>query len=188
VKKIFMLMLPVLFVPAFAQGPVERTVKGVSFPMQLARDGKILSLNGLGVRTKVVFKVYACGLYVENLSASAEELVSSDQVKFIELVFLRNVDGASVADAINGGFDKNSKEQLPALRERLDKFRKLIPNLKKGSRLAFAYTPAGKGVTVEVNGRKAGEIAGKDFADALFRCWLGGSPADKDLKKGLLGE
>jgi len=181
------LLLSALLCAVFAQAPAGRTVKGAVFPGQIGRGGKVLLLNGAGVRTKVVFRVYAAGLYAEKRSGGAEELISSVQDKVMELAFLRSVDGPAVAEAMDQGFRKNSAESLPALKERLEKFRLLIPDLKKGDRLLFAYT-AGKSVAVEVNGRKMGEIEGKDFADALFRCWLGKAPADKELKRGLLGE
>ena len=179
--------LAALLSPAFAQAPSGRTLKGVTLPVQTQRAGKLLTLNGMGLRTKIVFKVYVGGLYVEKPSKDPGELISSDQDKLMELVFLRNVGGPTVAEAISEGFEKNSKERLPALKERIEKFRKLIPDLAKGDKLSFFYA-AGKGLTVESNGKIAGEVEGRDFAEALFRCWLGSSPADKDLKKGLLGE
>ena len=186
-KNLFMLVMAALLSPALAQTTAGRTIKGVTLPVQVVRDGKSLTLNGMGVRTKVVIKVYVGGLYVERTSKDANSLISSEQGKLMELVFLRNVGGAAVADAINEGFEKNSKEQLPALKERMGKFRALIPDLIKGDKLAFFYDPA-KGLIVEANGRVAGKIEGRDFAEALFRSWLGNRPADKDLKKGLLGE
>ena len=186
-KSSLILVLAALLCPVFAQSPSGRTLRGVTFPVQTARAGKLLSLNGIGLRTKIVFKVYVGGLYVEKTSKDAGELISSDQDKLMELVFLRNVGGATVAEAISEGFEKNSKERLPALKERIEKFRKLIPDLAKGDKLSFFYA-AGKGLTVEANGKVSGEIEGRDFSEALFRCWLGNSPADTDLKKGLLGE
>jgi len=187
VKKILIAVLAALLCPAFAQAPGTKTLKGVTLPVTLGRSGKILSLNGMGIRTKVVFKVYVGALYVERPSKAADELISSEQDKAMELVFLRGVDGKAIADAIDEGFKKNSKELLPALRERMDKLRGFIPDLKKGDKILFAYA-GGKNLSVEINGRNIGEIEGRDFADALFRCWLGNFPADKDLKKGLLGE
>ena len=185
-KKLLIFALAVFLSPAFAQAP-GRTLKGVTFPFQVARDGKILTLNGIGIRTKVVFKVYVGGLYVEKVSKDADELISSSQDKLMELVFLRNVDGSAVADAIREGFYNNSKERMPALKDRAEKLRGLIPDLKKGDKLSFLYTP-GTGTTIESNGRKTGVIAGGDFSEALFRSWLGNRPADGTLKKGLLGE
>jgi hypothetical protein len=155
-------------------------------PVSLSQDGKPLTLNGMGLRTKVVFKVYVGGLYLEKTSREGMSIASSEQIKRMELVFLRSVDGATVAGAISEGFDNNAGAALPALKARIEKFGKLIPDVKKGDRLVFIYRP-GAGLEVQANGRTAGSIEGKDFAAALFKVWLGEKPSDKALKAGLLG-
>ena len=166
--------------------PETKNLKGVTMPVSMDLDGKKLQLNGLGLRTKVVFKVYVAGLYLEKPSKDGLEIAASEQVKRIELVFLRAVDGADVAKAIADGFTNNAGEVLPALKERIEKFGKLIPDVKKGDRLLFLYRP-GKALELEANGKSLGSIEGKDFADALYRVWLGPKPSDKALKDGLLG-
>jgi hypothetical protein len=103
----------------------------------------------------------------------------------MELVFVRSVSGEDVAKAISEGFDNNAGAVLPALKDRIKKFGALIPDLKKGDRLVFIYRPGQ--LEVQANSKTAGLIDGKDFADALFRVWLGPKPSDKDLKAGLLG-
>lgn len=164
----------------------ERSLKGVTLPAAMQSEGKTLALNGMGLRTKVVFKVYVAGLYLEKTSRDGLEIASSEQVKRMELVFLRSVSGGDVAKAISEGFDNNAGAALPALKERIKKFGALIPDVKKGGRLVFSYRP-GQGLEVQVNGKAAGNIEGKDFSDALFRVWLGPKPSDKVLKAGLLG-
>lgn len=166
--------------------PETKTLKGVSLPVSMELDGKKLQLNGLGLRTKVVFKVYVGGLYLEKTSKDGMEIAASEQVKRIDLVFLRSVDGADVAKAIADGFTNNAGDALPAIKERIARFEKLIPDVKKGDKLSFTYRP-GKAVEVEAAGKVAGAIEGKDFADALFRVWLGPKPSDKALRDGLLG-
>lgn len=166
--------------------PETRSLKGVSMPVSMELDGKKLQLNGLGLRTKVVFKVYVGGLYLEKTSKDGMEIAASEQLKRIDLVFLRSVDGADVAKAIADGFANNAGDALPAIKERIAKFEKLIPDVKKGDKLSFTYRP-GKTLDVEAAGKPAGSIEGKDFADALFRVWLGPKPSDKALKNGLLG-
>lgn len=180
-------MLLLLVLPCGLQAAGgERTLKGVTMPGQVALDGRTLALNGMGLRTKVVFKVYVAGLYLEKTSADGLAIAASEQVKRMELVFLRSVDGADVAKAISDGFTNNAGEALPALKDRISKFGKLIPDVKKGDRLLFIYRPAA-GVEVLANGKSAGTIEGKDFGDALLRVWLGPKPSDKALKEGLLG-
>ncbi|MDD2804639.1 MAG: chalcone isomerase family protein [Elusimicrobiales bacterium] len=167
---------------------VEKTLKGVAMPVALQFEGKKLLLNGLGLRTKVVFKVYVAGLYLEKLSGNGEEIAASEQLKRIELSFLRSVDGADVAKAIADGFNNNAGAALPALKDRIAKFEKLIPDVKKGDRLLFVYRPgAAAGVELQYNGASLGKLEGKDFGDALLRVWLGPKPSDKNLQDGMLG-
>lgn len=184
-KLISLLLLLALPSGLFAAGET-RTLKGVAMPESLSFEGAALALNGMGLRTKVVFKVYVAGLYLEKKSADGMAIAVSEQVKRMELVFLRNVDGPTVAEAITGGFAKNAGPALPALKARIEKFSKMIPDVKKGDRLLFIYRP-GSGLEVQANGRTTGKVEGKDFSDALFRVWLGAEPADKALKAGLLG-
>jgi hypothetical protein len=62
-----------------------------------------------------------------------------------------------------------------------------IPDLKEGQQLSITYVP-GQGTTVVVDdGTAKTTVEGKDFADALFRVWLGSDPVDADLKERLLG-
>jgi len=167
---------------------VEKTLKGVAMPVELQFEGKKLELNGLGLRTKVVFKVYVAGLYLEKTSINGGEIAASEQLKRIELAFLRGVDGADVAKAIADGFSNNAGPVLPALKDRIARFEKLIPDVKKGDRLLFVYRPgAAAGVELQYNGASLGKIEGKDFGDALLRVWLGPKPSDKNLQDGMLG-
>ncbi len=172
-----------LAAPAFA-GELE----GVKMPDQITVDGKALHLNGMGLRTKFfVAKVYVAGLYVETLSHDAAQLISSDQAKSVRLSMLRDLDKKQISEAIREGFEKNSKATLPQLQERLDKLISQIPDVKQGDELELTYLP-GKGTLVKSKTGASTQIEGKDFADALFSVWLGKSPVDDDLKRGMLGE
>ena len=50
----------------------------------------------------------------------------------------------------------------------------------------FDYIPD-KGTQVSKNQQVLGVIQGEDFKNALLEIWLGNHPADKKLKKGMLG-
>lgn len=161
-------------------------VADVKMPETATVEGKTLHLNGMGLRTKVVFKVYVAGLYLETPSKDAAAVVSSDQVKSIRLAILRSLKGSQVSEAIEEGFEKNSKSQMAALKPRLSKLATLIPNVEKGDDILLTYVP-GKGTVVTVKGAEKGVIEGKDFADALLSVWLGSNPVQEDLKRELLG-
>lgn len=160
-------------------------VAGVKMPDSTTVEGKTLHLNGVGLRKKLMFKVYVAGLYLETPTKDAAAVISSDQVKQMQLSILRSLKGSQVAEAISEGFEKNSKSQMGTLKARLDKLNGMIPNVAEGDQILLTYLP-GKGTVVSVKGMERGVIEGKDFADALFAVWLGPNPVQEDLKKELL--
>lgn len=164
-----------------------KEVAGVSLPETTTVDGKTLKLNGMGLRKKVVFKVYVAGLYLETPSKDAAAVISSDQAKRMQLSVLRSLSSHQVSEAIEEGFEKNSKAHMAALKPRLEKLETMIPNVEKGDQILLTYVP-GKGTVVSAKNVEKGVIEGKDFADALFSVWLGGNPVQEDLKKALLGD
>ena len=56
-------------------------IAGVKVPDTVTAEGKTLKLNGAGLRTKLMFKVYVASLYLETPSKDSAAIVSSDQVK-----------------------------------------------------------------------------------------------------------
>ena len=155
-------------------------------PETVTVEGKTLKLNGTGLRKKMVFKVYVAGLYLETTSSSPQAIIGSDQVRQMRLHILRNLKASQVTEAIEEGFEKNSKAQMGALRDRLKRFSGLFSDVAEGDAIVMTYVP-GKGVTVSIKGADKGTVEGKDFADALFNVWLGPDPVQEDLKKSLLG-
>ena len=163
-----------------------KEVAGVTLPESTTIEGKTLKLNGMGLRKKMVFKVYVAGLYLETPSRDASAAISSDQVKTMQLSILRSLSTAQINEAINEGFEKNSGAQMGALKARLARLNAMIPNVEKGDQILLTYVP-GKGTVVSAKNAEKGVIEGKDFADALFSVWLGPNPVQEDLKKALLG-
>ena len=160
---------------------------GVKMPDAITAEGKTLKLNGMGLRKKVVFKVYVAGLYVESPSKDSAAIIAADEVKRMQLSVLRGLSTSQVAEAIEEGFEKGAtKGQMAALKARLEKLRTMIPNVVEGDQIVFTYVP-GKGTVVSAKGPDKGVIEGKDFADALFSVWIGPTPVQEDLKKHLLG-
>jgi hypothetical protein len=169
-----------LAIPAFG-----RELKGISMPDRITIEGKQLALNGMGLRTKMSFKVYVAGLYLETTTNNAGMIIASDQIRRVEMVMMRDLEKGKISEAVNAGFEKNSKAKMPALKGRLDQFNAGLTDLKEGDKLVITYVP-GKGISVQ-SGAKTISIEGKDFADALFAVWLGQYPVDEDLKDGMLG-
>jgi hypothetical protein len=147
--------------------------------------GKALKLNGAGIRKKVFIKVYVGALYVEETSSDASTLINADKVKMVEMHFLRDVEKDKILGAYKEGFEHNSASQLAELQSGLDRLSAGLADVKEGGVMTVTYVP-GKGTTVAIQGGPSVTVAGKTFADALFRNWLGGEPADSGLKEGML--
>lgn len=161
---------------------------GVSMPDTLQVGGQQLSLNGMGLReaTWLDVDVYVAGLYVENVSSNPAELVAADQPKVLILKFVRDVDRGDIVKAWNDGFAGNATVPIARLKPQIDQLNGWMTDLKKGDTLAFNYMP-GRGVAVEINGKRKGVIEDAEFARSLYSIWLGPKPPNAGLKRGLLG-
>jgi hypothetical protein len=176
----FFLFAALVALPAFAA-----EFEGVTSADTITVDGKTLTLNGMGLRRKFIVNVYVGSLYLEHASKNAADILKVDEVRRMEMKMLRDVDKKAMVEAIMTGVEKAAGDKFATYKPRLDKFIEKFSDLKKGEVFVLQYTP-GKGSRVE--GAKDAAVAeGKDFADVLFSVWIGSSPVDDGLKKGLLG-
>ncbi len=163
------------------------SLAGVTMPDEVTVAGKTLKLNGMGLRKKFIIKVYVAGLYVEQTSHDATEIVDADEVKRIDMHFLTNKATKKKMDAAwMEGFEKNSPQDFGKLKERVETFAGLFPDMKDGDVIELTIIP-GEGTTAALNGEVKGTIEGADFAKALLKVWLGHEPPSEGLKEGLLG-
>ena len=161
---------------------------GVQMPDTLSVQGRNLVLNGLGVREATVFNVdvYVAGLYIPERSSDPATILRPDEPKVLRMVFVHDVSRDQMTKAWHEGFEKNAGTSLTALSPRIDQLNSYMTDHKKGDILTFTDVP-GLGVEVRAGGQLKGTIPGDDFAQALFRIWLGPSPPNEGLKDGLLG-
>ena len=117
--------------PAYA-----KDCKGVSFPAQAQVEGKPLVLNGLGLRQATVLKVnvYVAALYVNSASGDPQTILQSATPKQLILHFLRDVDGGDLNEAWDEGFANNAREQLPTLKDQIEKLKGWMTDMKTGRR------------------------------------------------------
>jgi hypothetical protein len=161
---------------------------GVTLPDSVPVSGKALKLNGLGLRTKLFFKIYVAGLYLETPTHDDTQAVTSEETKKVLMHFLyKKVTAKQLVDAWEDGFKDNSPAEVGKLKSEIARFESWMTDLTAGQEMAFTYVP-GIGTTVEVAGKGKGTIPGQDFMRALFRVWLGVSPPTGDLKSGMLGK
>src|SRR5438105_14276361 len=176
-------LVPLLLV--FCAPLLAKEREGVVAPPQIEVAGKPLQLLGMGLRKKLFFKVYLASLYVEAPADDAAQIVSSEQIKRVQMNMLRDLERGKIVEAVQQGFERNSAAAMPGLQARLDQFLAAIPDLKEGQTIVITYLP-GRGTLLKAGAGEEISVPGKDFADALFSVWLGRSPVDDELKNEMM--
>ncbi|HET9599157.1 MAG TPA: chalcone isomerase family protein [Anaeromyxobacteraceae bacterium] len=174
----------VLALPAEA-----RDVSGVGLADEVTVEGRTLVLNGAGLRRKLIWDVYVCGLWLEHPSHDAGAILQDDAAWLVELHFVRDVDHEKILDGFREAFERNSPGQAERLRPGLVQFHDEVMSkltVHRGERIAIAYVP-GVGSRLTVPDGRSSIYPGKDFADALLRTWIGERPSDRGLENALLG-
>ncbi|MEN8222521.1 MAG: chalcone isomerase family protein [Acidobacteriota bacterium] len=183
IKKSILVLLAVMLVIPLAGG----VLKGVKMDDSITIDGKTLLLNGMALRKKMIFKVYVAGLYIPKKEKSSEKILGADTCRVTIMHFLRSVGAGKINGGWYDGLEANTPGYSKELKAKFDKLAKYMEKMKNGGRIIFTYIP-GKGTEVKVNGTVKGTIEGKDFADALFSCWIGKKPGPgTGFKEDLLG-
>jgi long-chain acyl-CoA synthetase len=173
-----------------AAAPLQAAeVGGVRIEEQ-ARAGNIdLVLNGAGIRTRIVFKVYVGALYVPKKTGNAAAVIDAKEPRRVVLHLLRDLDADSLFGALLDGLKKNHGDaEMAALKPDVDQLERImrgIGNAKTGDVIGIDFTS--NGVAVAYNSQARGSVAGENFGRALLKVWLGDKPADADLKRAMLG-
>ena len=166
-------------------------VHGYKFDDTAKVAGKDLVLNGAGMRTKVIIKVYAAGLYLTDKKSTMAEIAAIDGPRRVKLMMARDLSIDSFGTAFMDGLRENtSVAERNAMVQQITKFGEMfagVPGLKKGDVMTIDWLP-GVGTVCELNGKKVGEVVPDiAFYNALLRIWMGEHPADRSLKPALLG-
>jgi long-chain acyl-CoA synthetase len=163
-------------------------VGGVKLDDRLSVGGKELVLNGAGIRTKLVFKVYVASLY---LPAKATDLagVLASNPRRVQLNLLRDLSADDLAGALADGIKETSTaEQAAAVKaqtEQLLSIMKSVGQAKTGEVVTLDFV--GGETRIAFNGQTKGAIGGEAFNAALMRIWLADKPVQADLRKAMLG-
>ena len=177
--------LPAVALPADS----GRKINGVELPGTIDVAGHTLALNGGATRKKFVIKVYVAGLYVAQTSTKAEDILAADAPRQMALHFISgHGTKEKMCSAWNDGLKDNTPNPSADLTKQFEELCGLMVDIKDGQLMTMTYVP-GTGTTVNIAGEDRGTIAGKDFADAVLRCWIGPKPGPGDgFKKDILGQ
>ncbi len=167
----------------------QKTVAGVKVDAKLNLEGQSLVLNGAGTRVKFFMDMYVGALYLEKKTANASEVINSKEGAAIKINIVSGlISSDKMITAINEGFENSTGKKTAPLKAKIDKFKSFFKDeIKKGDVFVIINNPE-EGVVVYKNGTKKGSIEGHDFKKAMFGIWLCDKPADKDLKKEMLGK
>src|SRR4051812_3246959 len=171
-RKPVLLLAVIMFLVSVTSVANAATLAGVNLPDTAQAAGKTLVLNGVGLRTKFVVKVYVAGLYLEQKSSDASAILKSDTPKRLVMHFMRDVSKKQMVDAFEDSFDNNTPEAKKTMKADIDRLLAALKDLKEGNEMAFTYVP-GSGTTMAVNGKDKLTIAGPAFAPVIFSVWLG---------------
>ena len=165
-------------------------VKGIKIDETAQVGSSNLVLNGAGLRTKMMFKVYAGALYLAQKQTDANAVINDHGNKRIAMHFLRDVSSEQLLDGMNEGFaDNNTQSEMTSIDAQMKLFQKMMVSakeVKEGDVILLDCTSVG--TQVSLNGRLLGKIDGELFNQALLRVWLGDHAVDTNLKKALLGQ
>jgi hypothetical protein len=167
-------------------------VSGYKFEDTAKVGGKDLKLNGAGMRTKFVIKVYAAGLYLPEKKTSVADILKQDGPRRVTLIMARDVSsddfGKAFMDGLNDNVDKAEKSKIVAQIGKFGEMFAMVDGLKKGDVLHIDWLPA-SGTHIELNGKTLiDNVPDITFYNALLRIWLGDKPVDRSLKPALLGD
>lgn len=163
------------------------TLAGVTLPDTAQVGGKTLMLNGLGIRTKYMVKVYVAGLYLEQKSSDPNAIIQADASKQIVMKFLHGASKSQMTDAFDESFAENAPDARKTMKPDIDRLLAALEPVKTGDQMVFTYVP-GTGTTLAINGQEKLKITDPAFGPVLFSVWFGPKPPNADLKKGMLGQ
>jgi Chalcone isomerase-like len=172
---------------AIAAPVAAATLAGVTLPDQVTVNGRTLSLNGLGLRTKFFVKVYVGGLYLPQRDGSAAHVLKADEPRQMMSRFLYGVNKDQMCDAWHDGLEDNTPNPPAEVERGFAMLCDWMEPIPKGNAMVLTYVP-GEGTRVEVNGRVKGTLPGKATADAILSTWIGPKPGPGDkFKNAVLG-
>ncbi|MCK5825147.1 MAG: chalcone isomerase family protein [Ichthyobacteriaceae bacterium] len=184
-KKISVLVVSILLMSFNING---LKIGGIEMPDTIKKGDVVLKLNGAGVRDKYFMNLYVGGLYLQQKNNNANAVINADENMAMRLHIVSSlITSEKMEDATREGFENTVKENANNIQQKIDSFIDVFKEEIKDDDVFEMVYVSGKGVEVYKNNMLASTIKGLDFKKALFGIWLGDKPAQKSLKKDMLG-
>ncbi|MDA3813876.1 MAG: chalcone isomerase family protein [Candidatus Cloacimonetes bacterium] len=182
-RKTFLLILIMTFV--FTSVVWGLKIGGKVLPDNMKAGDNELTINGAGLRKKLIIKVYACALYLMQKDSDAKSIIEADEPIAVKMHFIyKSVDPGKLIKAWNTGFGKSD---IANLQEEIETFNSYFTkDAVKDDVYNIVYVPE-VGTSVYMNNKLKGTIPGLEFKKAVYSIWLGEQTELPKLKKAMLG-
>ena len=181
-------LLIMCFAMCFAAPALAADVGGVKLADKATLGGQELVLNGAGIRTKAIFKVYVVSLYEPAKAADLAGVLAKGPRR-VQMNLLRNLSADDLVNALVDGLkEANSEQEAAAVKPQVDQMvtiMKAFGEVKEGNVVTLDFVDGA--TLIGFNGAAKGTIAGEPFNRALTKIWVGDKPVQADLKKAMLG-
>lgn len=189
-----LLILPFILIVAGiapAQETIQEPSTGKSFPVAVtySKDGVEypMSMTGVAVRKKLVFRVYGMAHYAQDpVKGTREEALQAmlvdGKARQITMDFARDVDAEKIRDAYMDGFRENaSADELKSIQPLVDQFVGFFSKeVKENQQFVLRWLPGGV-IVATVAGEEKSPLTSPLFARVLWSIWLGkNSIVDRD--------
>jgi hypothetical protein len=181
--------LAVLFLSLGLMGGAgAATLAGVEVPDTATVANTPLVLNGAGVRSKFIFKIYLGALYLPQKSSDPAAVVAhAGPDRILMHMIYDGVSKDQFSDAWYEDFNANNPDDYAKLHDQIVQFVSWFSDSKKGDVITMDYVP-GTGTQLSWNGALRGTIPGEEFHKALLKVYMGPNPPTSSLKEGMLGK
>jgi long-chain acyl-CoA synthetase len=167
---------------------IAAEIGAVKLDDKVSVGGQELVLNGAGIRTKAIFKVYVASLYLPQKATDLQAVLAKGPRR-IQLNLLRTLSADQLAEALNDGLaEANGPTEVAAVKPQVDQLLAIMKSFKEVKEKDVITLDFVDGATkIGWNGEAKGNVAGEPMNRALTRIWVGEKAVQSDLKKAMLG-
>jgi chalcone isomerase-like protein len=199
-KTTALLILCLFVFSAFCAADVAEPKTNVSFPETRDAGGKSLMLSGVGLRTKMMFKVYAGALYLDPSvktdlapykaqaakpsQALYDAICSGPFSRMFVLHFVRDVDKGKITESFEEGLRKSINTGGKDAADVKAFLSASGADMKEGQEMSILIVA--DEITVTTPSGTATPIHNASLAKAICAIWLGKDPISDDLKQGMV--
>jgi hypothetical protein len=187
-----------------AGGALTEPSTKVEFAFQRNAPGAAgpLELTGVGVRKKVIFKVYGFALYVDPKAArealarwagKTPDVLRADPEFYRALTdlagerlavlhFVMSVDAGRMREAMADAMDRGVPKDDPARAAFLALWKQPMQSAEE----VLIFFGADGAVTLSRHGEAVGSVKSAALARSLLQAWLGPDPISEDIRRGVV--